>query len=329
MDNNNFARYRRLRQTPAFREMLRETTLSVKDFMFPLFIKEGITEKQPVGSMPGVFQLPLHVLPEEIKEIQALGIESVLLFGIPSKKDATGSDGYAKDGIVARSIETIKDVAPDLMVVSDICCCEYTHHGHCGFIDESHPKKDVDNDKTLELIANQAITHAKAGADMVAPSGMMDGMVSALRQGLDSEGFTQMPIMSYSVKYASSLYGPFREAAEGAPQFGDRKTYQMDPANGNEALREVEADLNEGADIIMVKPAHAYLDVIHNIKSRYPHVPMAAYHVSGEYSMIKAAALNGWLDEKRTAIEILTSIKRAGADIIINYFAKDLAKELG
>ena len=324
----NFSRMRRLRQTPAFRNMLQETQLSVNDFMFPLFIKEGIDEKKPVSSMPGLYQLPLHELANEMREIQALGIQSVMLFGVPAHKDATGSDGFSADGIVARSIEIAKDAAPDLMVVSDICCCEYTHHGHCGFIDESTSAKDVDNDKTLDILAKQAIAHANKGADMVAPSGMMDGAVYAIRQALDNSGHSNVPIMSYSVKFASALYGPFREATEGAPQFGDRKTYQMDPANGQEALREVALDLNEGADMLMVKPALAYLDVIHHIKQKYPEVPLSAYQVSGEFAMIKAAAEKGWVNEEKVMMESLLAIKRAGADFIITYFSIDAVKYL-
>lgn len=322
----SFDRLRNLRQTSAFRTMLQETHLRVDDFIYPLFIKEGLDDKQPISSMPGQFQLPLHGLESEIKELQALGIKSVLLFGVPLTKDELGSDGFHDHGIVAKSIQRIKDIAPEMMVISDICCCEYTSHGHCGFI---NPKtKDVENDRTLELLMSQAITHAQMGADMVAPSGMMDGAVKAIRYGLDQEGFTQVPIMGYSVKYASCLYGPFREAAEGAPSFGDRQSYQMNIANAQEAIREVKADIEEGADILMVKPAGAYLDVIHQIKQQFPHMPLAAYQVSGEYSMIKAAAQNGWLDETKTAYETMLGIKRAGADLIINYFAKDLAKVL-
>lgn len=322
----SFDRLRRLRQSEAMRSMFQETELKVQDFIYPLFIKEGLDDKQAINSMPGQFQLPLHMLAKEAKEIADLGIKSVILFGVPSTKDALGSDGFDKDGIIARSIREIKQAVPELIVISDLCCCEYTHHGHCGYVDEACAVKDVDNDKTLSLLMDQAITHAVAGVDMVAPSGMMDGAVKAVRQALDMEGFGHVPIMGYSVKYASCLYGPFREAAEGAPSFGDRKTYQMNIANSDEALREAKADIDEGVDILMVKPASVYLDVIAKIKQHYPQMPMAAYHVSGEYAMIKAAAEKGWLDETKTAYEVLLGIKRAGADLIINYFAKDLAK---
>lgn len=315
-------RLRRLRRTPALRAMVRETQLNRSDFILPLFIKEGLKERKPIASMPGHYQWPLEDLPKEIRLLKSMGIQSVILFGIPSHKDSCGSSGYQPDGIIARAIETTKDACPDMTVISDICCCEYTDHGHCGVMDDM---KEVDNDKTLELLANQARVHAQAGADIVAPSGMMDGQVACLRQALDSEGFSQIPIMSYAAKYCSSLYGPFREAAEGAPQFGDRRSYQMDPANAREALREVALDIAEGADILMVKPAHTYLDVLHAIKQEQPSVPLAAYHVSGEYAMIKAAALQGWLDEEQVALEVLTSIKRAGASLIIHYFAKQLA----
>lgn len=322
-------RLRRLRQSPILREMVRETELNINDFVLPIFVKYGNQVKQPISSMPGQYQLSLDCLPDEIKEITRLGIKSIILFGIPESKDLICKDSYIDNGIIQKAIRTIKDMAPNLVVISDICCCEYMSHGHCGVIEDYKGKPDVHNDRTLEILAKQAISHAQAGADIVAPSGMMDGQVQAIRAALDQENYTQIPILSYAVKYSSSLYGPFREAAEGAPSFGDRKTYQMDPANGNEALREAALDIQEGADLIMVKPAHAYLDVIYRIKQAYPEVPMAAYHVSGEYSMIKAAAANGWIDEKQAVLEILTGIKRAGADIIINYFAKDLAKWLG
>ena len=315
-------RLRRLRRTPVLREMVRETHLSMSDFILPIFVKEGLKEPKPIASMPGHYQWPLEDLPKEIKQLNSMGIKSVILFGIPSEKDECGSSGYQADGIIARAIETTKDACPQMMVISDICCCEYTSHGHCGAINEF---KEVDNDRTLELLAKQAHVHARAGADMLAPSGMMDGQVACLRQALDTEGYTHIPIMSYAAKYCSSLYGPFREAAEGAPQFGDRRSYQMDPANGREALREVALDIAEGADILMVKPAHTYLDVIQAIKQEHPSIPLAAYHVSGEYAMIKAAAMQGWIDEEQVALEVLTSIKRAGASLIINYFTKQLA----
>lgn len=321
-------RLRRLRRTPALRNMIRETKLSVDDFVLPLFIKEGENIKHPISSMPGHFQISLDKLAKEIAELVDLGISSVLVFGIPSIKDSIGKDALSDNGIISKAIRTIKEIAPEMMVISDICCCEYTDHGHCGVIKEYADMFDVDNDQTLPLLAKQAIIQAQAGVDMVAPSGMMDGQVAAIRQALDHSGYSHIPIMSYSAKYASALYGPFRQATEGAPKFGDRKSYQMDPANGNEALREVAIDIAEGADINMVKPAHAYLDVIYRIKAKYPEIPLAAYHVSGEYAMIKAAGQAGWIDEERVALEVLTSIKRAGADIIINYFAKELAPKL-
>ncbi len=322
-------RLRRLRGSKAMRDLVRETELNLNDLVMPLFLKYGKNRKDAIASMPGQFQLSLDNLPEEIHELKSLGVQSVLLFGIPESKDGIASASYQSDGIIQQAIRIIKDIAPNMLVMADVCCCEYTDHGHCGVIEDYRGTKDVHNDKTLDIIARQAISFAQAGADLIAPSGMIDGQVGAIRIALDQEGFNQTPILSYSVKYASSLYGPFRQAAEGAPKFGDRKTYQMDPGNGNEALREVEQDLAEGADMIMVKPAQAYLDVIYRIKQKYPHVPLAAYHVSGEFSAIKAAAQMGWIDGKKVALEVLTGIKRAGADIIINYFTKELAKDLG
>ncbi|MBI2791015.1 MAG: porphobilinogen synthase [Gammaproteobacteria bacterium] len=322
-------RLRRMRANQQMRDLIRETELNLNDLVMPLFIKYGQDRKDPISSMPGLFQFSLDKLANEIRELRSLGVQSVLLFGIPEHKDALASDSYDANGIVQRAIQIVKDVAPEMLVMADVCCCEYTDHGHCGVIEEFRGTKDVHNDKTLEIIAKQAISFAKSGADIIAPSGSIDGQVAAARYGLDSEGFHQLPILSYSIKYASSLYGPFRQAAEGAPKFGDRKTYQMDPANGMEALREVELDLLEGADMLMVKPAQAYLDVIFRVKQKFPHVPLGAYHVSGEFSMIKAAAEKGWIDGNKVALEVLTGIKRAGADFIINYFTKELAKDLG
>jgi porphobilinogen synthase len=322
-------RLRRMRTNQQMRDLIRETELNLNDLVMPLFIKYGHDRKDPISSMPGLFQFSLDKLADEIRELRSLGVQSVLLFGIPEHKDALASDSYDINGIVQRAIQIVKDVAPEMLVMADVCCCEYTDHGHCGVIEEFRGTKDVHNDKTLEIIAKQAISFAKAGTDIIAPSGSIDGQVAAARYGLDTEGFHQIPILSYSIKYASSLYGPFRQAAEGAPKFGDRKTYQMDPANGREALREVELDLLEGADMLMVKPAQAYLDVIFRVKQKYPHVPLGAYHVSGEFSMIKAAAEKGWIDGNKVALEVLTGIKRAGADFIINYFTKELAKDLG
>lgn len=320
-------RLRRLRATDAMRRMVRETQLSVNDMVMPLFIKDGHELKIPVDSMPGQYQFSVDQLDQEIEQIVALGIPAVLLFGIPSHKDAKGSDALSDQGVIARAIQHIKSIAPELLVISDVCMCEYTDHGHCGVVHEKAPGQfDVHNDKTLPYLAQQAVVHAQAGADIIAPSGMMDGAIQAIREALDEADFKDVSIMSYAVKYASSFYGPFREAAEGAPQFGDRRSYQMDPANGREALREAALDVEEGADILMVKPALNYLDVICRVKQQHPNVPLAAYLVSGEYSMIKAAAERGWLDETQAMLESLTSIKRAGADFIINYFAKDFAK---
>lgn len=316
-------RPRRLRRTPELRAFVQENALSVSDLVMPIFIKAGNHIKNPISSMPGIYQLSLDQLPAEIAEIQSLKIPAVILFGIPEKKDATGSFALDDHGIIQQAVRVIKKIAPEILVISDICFCEYTDHGHCGVIDAD--KKCVDNDKTLELLAIQAVSHARAGADIIAPSGMMDGMVQAIRAALDCNGFCDIPILSYSVKYASSFYGPFRHAAEGAPQFGDRKSYQMNPANGNEALHEAQNDIAEGADMLMVKPAQNYLDIIFRVKQAFPAVPLVAYQVSGEFSMIKAAAENKWIDEKSVVIESLLAIKRAGADIIITYFAKEVA----
>ena len=317
-------RPRRLRRTETLRRMVRETSLSVNDFIYPLFIVPGRGVRDPVGSMPGVFHLSVDSLVKEAEEVRDLGIPSILLFGIPEKKDEVGSGAYGKDGIVQRAVRELKKNVSDLLVVTDVCMCEYTSHGHCGVIKDG----DVDNDSTLDLLARAALSHAEAGADMVAPSDMMDGRVGAIRERLDENGFSHIPIMSYAAKYASSFYGPFRDAAHSAPQFGDRRSYQMDPANKREAIREISLDVEEGADIIMVKPALAYLDVIRWARREFD-LPLAAYNVSGEYSMIKAAAEKGWLDGDRVMMEVLASIKRAGADIIITYFAKDAVRELG
>ena len=319
-------RLRRLRQHPQLRELVRETDLSVRDLILPLFVRTGTNIRQAITSMPGHAQLSVDLLDAEVKEVADLGIPAVILFGIPAAKDAAGTLASLDDGIVQQAIRKIKAAAPGLLVITDLCFCEYTDHGHCGVIHERGGRPDVANDATLELLARQAVSHARAGADVIAPSGMMDGMVGAIRKGLDGAGFEDAPILSYAAKYASAFYGPFREAAESTPQFGDRRTYQMDPGNGREALREVELDLAEGADFIMVKPALSYLDIIFRVKQAYPSVPLCAYNVSGEYSMVKAAAANGWLDEQRTTLEVLTSIKRAGADMIITYSAKDVAR---
>ncbi len=322
-------RLRRLRQHPVLRDLIRETELNLNDLVLPLFIKNETGEKQEILSMPGHFQIPISALEEEIREITALGINSLLLFGVPDHKDAMGTGGYHEDGIIQKAIKKICSLAPHLLIMTDVCFCQYADHGHCGVISgENGQAAYLDNDATLELLIQQAVSHARAGADVVAPSGMIDGMVKAIRHGLDEAGFSHIPILSYSVKYASAMYGPFRLATEGAPKFGDRSAYQMDSGNAIEALREVEADVVEGADMLMVKPAHTYLDVICRVKQAYTHIPLAAYHTSGEFSMIKAAAEKGWIDEKKAAMEILTSIKRAGADFIITYYAKEVARWL-
>ncbi len=318
-------RLRRLRRNPAIRALVREHELSANDLVMPLFIRHGKGIKNPIASMPGQFQFSIDQLENEIHAIRALGIKSVILFGIPATKDALGSDSYSDTGIIQTAVKTIKQLAPDMIVIADVCFCEYTDHGHCGVIAEHAGQHDVDNDATLVLLAKQAVSFANAGADIVAPSGMIDGMVKAIRQALDHAGYTHLPILSYSVKYASFMYGPFRDAAEGAPTFGDRRTHQMDTANSNEALRECALDIAEGADMLMVKPAHTYLDIIHRVKDMYPALPLCAYHVSGEYAMLKAAAANGWLNERGAVLETLTSIRRAGADLIITYYAKDVA----
>lgn len=316
-------RPRRLRRTPAIRDMVRETALSVKDFIAPLFVKPGTGLKDPIPSMPGHYQFSVDTLVEEAGELWGLGIPAVILFGLPDRKDATGSRSWADDGIVQSAVSAIKNRLPDMVVITDVCLCEYTDHGHCGIIKDGM----VDNDETLEVLARQAVSHAKAGVDFVAPSDMMDGRVAAIRNALEGENYKNTGILSYAVKYASAFYGPFREAADSAPQFGDRAGYQMDPPNALEALKEADLDMKEGADIIMVKPALPYLDIITRVRD-ISLVPLAAYNVSGEYAMIKAAEANGWLDGKRAMMEMLISIKRAGADLILTYFAKEAAGRL-
>lgn len=316
-------RGRRIRGKEVFRRMVRETALSVNDLIYPMFSAFGSGIKKEVSSMPGIYQQSIEHIIAEAKEVHALGIPAVILFGIPETKDAVGSDAYAEHGIIQETIRAIKREVPELAVITDVCLCEYTDHGHCGIIRNG----DVDNDPTVELLAREALSHARAGADMVAPSDMMDGRVGAIRQVLDAHGFSHIPLMSYAVKYASGYYGPFREAAESTPQFGDRRSYQMDPANRREALREAMADIGEGADIIMVKPGLPYLDILRDLRNECT-VPLAVYNVSGEYSMIKAAARNGWIDEERVVLETMLSFKRAGADLIITYHAKDVARWL-
>lgn len=317
-------RFRRLRFHPVLRRMVRETRLSVDQLIYPLFVRPGSGIRHPISSMPGQFQLSVDTLVEECRRVTDLGIPGVLLFGIPESKDAVGSGAYAEDGIVQRACAAIKRACPDLLVITDVCLCEYTDHGHCGVIVERGGRRDVDNDATLPLLVREAVSHARAGADLIAPSDMMDGRVGAIRSGLDAAGFQHLPIMAYAAKFASSYYGPFREAAESPPKFGDRRTYQMDFCNGDEAVREVAADVAEGADIVMVKPALNYLDILWRVKQAFG-LPTAAYHVSGEFSAIKAAAAQGWLDEKGAAMESTTAIVRAGADLVITYYARELA----
>lgn len=323
MTNTEFSRHRRLRGSQTMRRFVRETDLKVDDLVYPLFIVEGQNIKNEVSSMPGVFQISLDYLDEEIEELVALGIPSLLLFGVPREKDEVGSGAYDSNGIVQQAIRHIKKKTDQLLVIADTCLCEYTSHGHCGVIKD----QDVDNDKSLPLHVKTAITQAEAGADIIAPSNMMDGFVAEIRKGLNEAGYENIPIMSYAVKYASAFYGPFRDAADSTPQFGDRKTYQMDPSNRLEAMREAASDIDEGADFLIVKPALSYMDIIREVKNQHP-VPVVAYNVSGEYSMVKAASLNGWIDEKAIVLEKFISLKRAGADIIISYFAKDVAKWL-
>ncbi|HET8628113.1 MAG TPA: porphobilinogen synthase [Thermomicrobiales bacterium] len=318
-----FARFRRTRRTEALRRLVRETALDPGDFIYPLFVTHGEGVRREIGAMPGCYQLSLDRLGPEIDEIVGLGLGGVLLFGLPAEKDALASGAYDEHGIVQEAVRAIKRQAPDLLVVTDVCCCEYTDHGHCGILVDG----EVHNDRTLDLLARTAVSHARAGADVVAPSDMMDGRVAAIRAALDAAGHESTPIMAYSAKYASAFYGPFREAADSAPQFGDRRSHQMDPANAREALREIAADVAEGADIVMVKPALAYLDVVARARERFD-LPLAAYNVSGEYAMVKAAAAQGWIDERRIVLEILTALKRAGADILITYHAKDAVRWL-
>jgi porphobilinogen synthase len=316
-------RPRRLRRTEKLRELVREHRLSVSGFIYPMFVCPGSKVRNEIGAMPGVYQQSADQIVEECRGVEALGISGVILFGLPESKDARGESSLARDGVVQRAIEGIKKAKLDLVVITDVCLCEYTDHGHCGVIKNG----EVINDETLTILSEQALSHARAGADLVAPSDMMDGRVGAIRKKLDENGFENVGIMAYSAKYCSGFYGPFREAAQSAPQFGDRRSYQMDSANGNEALKEVELDLEEGADIVMVKPALAYLDIIRRVRERFD-VPVAAYNVSGEYSMVKAAAAKGWIDEKRVVLEILAGIQRAGAEIILTYHAKDVARWL-
>ncbi len=316
-------RARRMRQNEAFRRMVRETELSVNDLILPLFAVEGRDVQNPIPSMPGHCQMSVEHLVAKVREAAAAGVPAVILFGLPDKKDPLGTRAYAADGIVQKAVREVKQAVPDMAVITDVCLCQYTDHGHCGMV----AKGVIDNDASLDLLAKTALSHAQAGADMVAPSDMMDGRVAEIRALLDDNGFTQVPVMAYSAKYCSSFYGPFREAADSAPQFGDRRTYQMDPANAQEALREATMDVEEGADIIMVKPALPYLDIICRIREEID-LPVAAYNVSGEFAMIKAAAAKGWIDEERVMMETLTAIKRAGADMILTYFAIDAARRL-
>ena len=322
-------RLRRLRYLPALRRMVRQTRLAPAQLILPLFVRPGENLRREIASMPGNFQLSPDLLVEEARQAVSLGLGGVLLFGIPADKDPQGSDAMSELGIIPQAVRAVKQAAPELLVITDVCFCEYTSHGHCGALCEIGPRVDVDNDATLAMLGHQAVAHARAGADVVAPSGMMDGMVGAIRQRLDGAGFSHVPILSYAAKYASAFYGPFRDAAESAPRFGDRRSYQMDPAaDPGQALREVELDLAEGADMVMVKPALAYLDIIRLVHDRFPGVPLAAYNVSGEFSMMKAAAQRGWLDEKAVAMESLLAIHRAGAGIILTYWAKEVAKWL-
>ncbi len=327
-------RPRRLRSNAALRAMVRETELNARDFIYPLFVYHG-SIRNPINSMPGVAQLPVSQVVREAEAAAKLGIPAVLLFGIPAEKDPTGIENFSPDGIVQQAIRAIKKEFPETIIITDVCLCEYTDHGHCGIVNtdenrqDKYPEGYVLNDPTLDVLTRVAVSHAQAGADMVAPSGMMDGMVGAIRTGLEGAGYENIPILSYAVKYASSFYGPFRDAAEGAPKFGDRKSHQMDPANAREALKEAALDIDEGTDMLMVKPALPYLDVIQRLRTAFPEMPLAAYNVSGEYAMLKAAAANGWLDEEKAVLEALTGIKRAGADMIITYHAKDAARWLG
>ncbi|MYF98967.1 porphobilinogen synthase [Candidatus Poribacteria bacterium] len=316
-------RPRRLRSNENLRRLVRESHLSIDDLIYPMFVVHGQNTENEITSMPGCYQYSVDRLVKAAEELASLGIPGTILFGIPENKDPLGSEAYADDGVIQQAVRAIKDAVPDLLVITDVCLCEYTDHGHCGIVEDG----EVQNDPTLDLLVQESVSHAHAGADVIAPSDMMDGRVGAIRYALDEEGYENIPIMAYSAKYASAFYGPFRDAAESAPQFGDRRSYQMDPANSEEALREVALDIEEGADIVMVKPALSYLDIISQVKIEFQ-MPVAAYNVSGEYSMIKAAAQNGWIDEKRVALEVLTSIKRAGADMILTYFAKSVVEWL-
>ena len=327
-DFNITTRPRRLRYHPHIRDLVRENKVDIDDLVAAIFVKHGTNIKQAISSMPGFFRYSVDRLEEEINEITNLGIKAVIIFGIPESKDHVGSESYNDKGVVQEAIKKIKSISPSVVVSSDLCFCQYTSLGHCGVTHEHNGFITVANDQSLKLLAQQAISHVKAGADVVAPSGMLDGMVKVIRRALDKEGFYKTPILSYAVKYRSSMYGPFGDAAGGAAKTGDRQTYQMDPANANEALREAKLDIEEGADILMVKPAHTYLDIIFRIKQAYPFIPLAAYHPSGEYMILKSAIANGSIDEKRSVIEVITSIKRAGANFIITYFAKDIARWL-
>ncbi|EAF5427935.1 porphobilinogen synthase [Listeria monocytogenes] len=320
---NQFDRHRRLRKTKTMRDLVRETVLHTDDLIYPIFVKDGKEPKTEVASMPGVFQYPLHELEEEMRVVESLGIKAVILFGIPAEKDAVGTQAYHDHGIIQEATRLIKKSFPEILVVADTCLCEFTDHGHCGVIENG----EILNDESLELLKQTAVSQAAAGADIIAPSNMMDGFVQVIREGLDEAGFYDIPIMSYAVKYASAFYGPFRDAAGSAPQFGDRKSYQMDPANREEALREAMSDEQEGADFLIVKPSLSYLDIMRDVKNN-TNLPVVAYNVSGEYAMVKAAAQNGWIDEEKNVLEMLTSMKRAGATLIITYFAKDASKYL-
>jgi len=315
-------RPRRLRRTAALRDLVRETTLSPADFVYPFFVVPGSGVREPISSMPGIAQLSVDALAGEARELGSLGIKAVLLFGIPSAKDPHGLESHAEDGVVQRAVRALKEASPELVVMTDVCLCEYTDHGHCGLLDA---EGYVLNDETLEILGRIAVSHGEVGADIVAPSGMIDGMVGAIRTALDADGLERVAILSYAVKYASAFYGPFRDAAEGAPKFGDRKSHQMDPGNAREALREAALDVEQGADALLVKPALGYLDVVRRVHERFPELPLAAYNVSGEYAMVKAAAANGWLDERAAVLEVLTGIRRAGADLVVTYHAKEAA----
>ncbi|MDP6358531.1 MAG: porphobilinogen synthase [Planctomycetota bacterium] len=325
-------RPRRLRASENLRRMVREHSLAVDDLIYPLFVRPGKGERRPIESMPGQCQLSIDELVKEAEETLGLGVPAIILFGIPEAKDAVGSEAYDPNGIICEAIRAVKEAVPELVVITDVCLCEYTDHGHCGVVHrrDAHGREGfvIDNDATLELLVKESVAHAEAGADMIAPSDMMDGRIGAVRNGLDERGFNDIPVMAYSAKYASAFYGPFRDAAESPPQFGDRSTYQMDPPNSDEAIREVELDIQEGADIVMTKPALAYMDITRRVKDTF-NVPIATYNVSGEYAMVKAAAANGWIDEKRIVIELLTGFRRAGADLILTYWAKDAARWLG